>query len=175
MTHEPSASVDRSALHAEFDPTTFPLVEKGNLFEDFVVEQEFKHHWGKTIGWSEAAAFATSTCAWVPLYTNVEYASALGHPTTPVHPMLVLSTAVGLSVEDLSEAGGPFLGVDDCVFVVPVYPGDTITCRSTVLDARLSSNRPSHGIVTWRTTATNQHDETVLTFVRSNLIARRKS
>ena len=32
-------------------------------------------------------------------------------------PLLVLATVIGLSVEDLSEAGGPFLGVNDVEFV----------------------------------------------------------
>ena len=39
-----------------------------------------------------------------------------------VDPLLVLCTVIGLSVEDLSEAGGPFLGVEDVEFLRPVYP-----------------------------------------------------
>ena len=64
--------------------------------------------------------------------------------------MLVLCTAVGLSVEDLSESGGPFLGIDDCVFLRPVYPGDTITAISRVVRMRTSASKPGVGIVTWR-------------------------
>ena len=70
--------------------------------------------------------------------------------------MLVLCTAVGLSVEDLSEAGGPFLGVNEIRFLEPVYPGDTLSARSTVVDARESGSRPDFGIVTWETEASNQ-------------------
>ena len=64
--------------------------------------------------------------------------------------MLVLCTVVGMSVEDLSEYGGAFLGVEDCTFHRPVYPGDTLTARSTVAAARPSNSRPG-GIVTWHT------------------------
>ena len=39
---------------------------------------------------------------------------------------VVLCTVVGLSVEDLSEAGGPFLGVNDCSFHQPVHPGQPL-------------------------------------------------
>ena len=39
-----------------------------------------------------------------------------GIPAVVINPMLVLCTVVGLSVEDLSEAGGPFLGVDELTF-----------------------------------------------------------
>jgi itaconyl-CoA hydratase len=92
-----------------------------------------------------------------------------------VHPMLVLCTVVGLSVEDLSEAGGPFLGVDDCTFHRPVHPGDTVTARSTVVDARPSGSRPGTGIVTWHTEGRNQRGEVVVDFSRTNLVAMRGS
>ncbi len=70
--------------------------------------------------------------------------------------MLVFNTVFGLSVEDLSEGGGPFLGVDACTFVKPVYVGDTLIARSTVLNARESKGQAGYGIVTWHTVGTNQ-------------------
>jgi itaconyl-CoA hydratase len=79
----------------------------------------------------------------------------------------------GLSVEDLSEGGGPFLGVDACTFVKPVYVGDTLIARSTVLNARESKGQAGYGIVTWHTVGTNQHGETVIEFNRTNLVRRR--
>jgi len=91
-----------------------------------------------------------------------------------VNPMLVLCTVVGLSVEDLSEAGGPFLGVEDCTFHRPVHPGDTLTARSTVLTARESESRRGVGIVTWHTEAHNQLGELVVDFQRTNLAAKRE-
>ena len=41
------------------------------------------------------------------------------------------------SVEDLSEGGGPFLGVDQATFHRPVHPGDTLVARSTVAGKRV--------------------------------------
>lgn len=155
------------------DLDSFPLVTKGNKFEDFEVGQTIQHHWGRTVTQADNVTFSTATCAWLPLHLNVEYARSQGHHDTVVNPMLVLCTAVGLSVEDLSESGGPFLGIDDCRFVRPVYPGDTITASSRVMSARTSSSRPGVGIVTWHTTATNQNDELVVELVRTNLVAQR--
>ena len=66
---------------------------------------------------------------------NAEHARSEGHPDVVVSPLLVLCIVVGLSVEDLSEVGGPFLGIDDLTFHLPVHPGDTLTARSTVVDA----------------------------------------
>jgi acyl dehydratase len=155
------------------DLDSFPRVARGNLYEDFSVGQTLRHHWGRTLTQADNINFSTATCAWLPLHLNVVYARSQGHTDTVINPMLVLCTAVGLSVEDLSESGGPFLGIDDCVFVRPVYPGDTLTARSNVVDMRRSTSKPRVGIVTWRTTAHNQRSERVLEFLRTNLVAAR--
>src|SRR5205814_10151039 len=115
-----------------FDPSAFRTVRKGHTYEDFSVGQVFHHHWGRTITAGDNAVFSTATCNWNPMHLNAEFARAHGHSDVVVNPMLVLCTAVGLRVEDLSEAGGPFPGVDDCTFHEPGFPGDTITSKSTV-------------------------------------------
>ena len=79
----------------------------------------------------------------------------------------------GLSVEDLSEVGGPFLGIEGCTFHRPMHPGDTLTARSTVLATRPSGSRPEVGIVTWRTEGHNQRGELVVDYERTNLVNRR--
>src|SRR5207247_5972013 len=89
------------------DFAQFPFVPKGQAFEDFHPGRSFQHHWGRTLGVADNALFTTVTLAFTPLYFNAEYARAHGHPDVVVHPLLVLCTVVGLSVEDLSEAGGP--------------------------------------------------------------------
>ncbi|WP_020108119.1 MaoC family dehydratase [Nocardia sp. 348MFTsu5.1] len=155
------------------DLDSFPLVPKGNKYEDFTVGQTMTHHWGRTLTQADNVSFSTATCAWLPMHLNTEYARSQGHRDMVLNPMLVLCTAVGLSVEDLSESGGPFLGIDDCVFLRPAYPGDTIVASSRVTEMRLSSSKPGVGIVTWHTTATNQDGETVVEFVRTNLVATR--
>ena len=151
----------------------FPLAPRGHAFEDFHAGQVFEHHWGRTLNAGDNTLFTTATLAFTPLYFNAEYARAHGHPDVVVHPLLVLCTVVGLSVEDLSEAGGPFLGVNDVSFDRPVYPGDTVTARSAVVSARDSESRRGFGIVTWRTEARNQRGEVVLRFERTNLVAKR--
>lgn len=155
------------------DLDSFPPVPHGRLYEDFTEGQVLEHHWGRTLTAGDNAVFTTATCAWLPLYVNAEHARAQGHPDVVVNPMLVLCTSVGLSVEDLSEIGGPFLGIDNCRFHEAVHPGDTLVASSTVLAARVSGSRPGFGIVTWRTEAHNQRGELVLELVRSNLVLQR--
>jgi itaconyl-CoA hydratase len=159
---------------SDVDLSSFPLLTKGNKFEDFSVGQELTHHWGRTITAGDNAVFSTAMCNWNPMHLNADFARAHGHPDVVVNPMLVLCTVVGMSVEDLSEAGGPFLGVEDCVFHQPVYPGDTITARSTVVDTRTSQSRAGVGIVTWHTEGYNQRGERVVEYRRTNLVAKRE-
>jgi acyl dehydratase len=151
----------------------FPEVLHGRKFEDFEIGQVIEHHWGRTITESDVVTFATATCLWNPLYLNREFAKAHGHPDLVIPPVLALCVVVGLSVEDLSEAGGPFLGLGDCIFHRDLHVGDTLTARSTVMAARPSTSRPSFGIVTWRTEAFEQGGANALTYSRTNLVARK--
>jgi itaconyl-CoA hydratase len=155
------------------DFSEFQLWPHGHKYEDFDVNATFDHHWGRTINAGDASLFSSVALRYCPLYVNAEYARAEGHKDVVVDPMLVLATVIGLSVEDLSEAGGPFLGVNNVVFHEPVYPGDTITASSVVLEKRASGSRPDSGIVTWRTTAKNQRADVVVQYERTNLVARR--
>lgn len=145
------------------------LRTKGNQYEDFTVGQELIHHWGRTINASDNSLFSTLTLHFNPLYFNLEYAKAHGHPDIVVNPLLVFNTIIGLSVQDLSEMGGPFLGIDNMTFHKPVYPNDTLTAVSTVVDKRASSSRPKTGIVTWHTKGFNQRAELVIDLHRTNL------
>jgi itaconyl-CoA hydratase len=156
------------------DFSEFVMCAKGVYFDDFVVGAEIAHHWGRTMTDADNVLFSTATCNWNPLFLNVEFARAHDHPSAPINPMLVLCTSVGLSVEDLSEVGGPFLGMEKCSFRQSVYAGDTLTVRSTVLEKRESKSRPRVGIVTWHTVTRNQRDDLVLEFQRTNLVAKRR-
>lgn len=151
------------------------LRRKGRYFEEFTLGDVFTHHWGRTLNAGDNSLFTTLTLHFNPLYFNAEYARAHGHPDVVICPMLVFATVFGLSVEDLSEPGGAFLGVENLTFARPVYPGDTLTASSTVLDMRPSSSRPDLGIVSWKTEGFNQQRERVIDFVRTNLIVRRPS
>ncbi len=158
---------------ADPDLSAFPLRSKGHAFEDFREGLVFEHHWGRTLNEGDNSLFATIALRFLPLYFNAEYARAHGHPGVVIDPLLVLCTVVGLSVEDLSEAGGPFLGVEDVEFLRPVHPGDTLTARSRVVSRRESESRPGFGIVTWETEGRNQRGEAVVSYRRTNLVAKR--
>jgi itaconyl-CoA hydratase len=148
---------------------------KGNLFEEFQVGRVFEHHWGRTLNEGDNTLFSTLTLSYNPLYFNAPYARAHGHRQIVINPMLVFLTVFGLSVEDLSEAGGLFLGVDNLTFHRRLYPGATLVARSTVVDKRESQSRPDAGIVTWHTEGfmADSDEGLVIDFRRSNLIPKR--
>lgn len=152
---------------------TAELVPKGNPFEAFSVGQVFEHHWGRTLWHSDTTLFSTLTLNFNPLYFNLEYAKTAGHRDIPINPLLVFSTVFGLSVEDLSELGGAFLGVDNLEYGATVYPGDTVTARSTVMSLRESGSNPALGIASWHTEGFNQRGDRVIDFRRTNLVKRR--
>lgn len=156
----------------EFRKSEYKLWPKGQLYDDFVIGQRFDHHWGRTLTESDAVTFTTTTLRYMPLYFNREFAKQNGHRDLVVDPLLVLATVIGLSVEDLSEAGGPFLGVNEVRFLKSVYPGDTVYSSSLVKAKRESTSRPNVGIVTWETEGSNQDGEIVIRFERTNLVSK---
>lgn len=149
------------------------LWPKGRLFEDFHVGQKFEHHWGRTIVEADTILFTTLTMSFNPLYFNRDYARLHGHRDIVVNPQLVFNVVLGLSVEDCSEIGGPFVGVYDLVYERPVYPGTTIVARSETIEVRISESNPENGIVTWLTAGHDEQGERLVSFRRSNLIRRR--
>ena len=143
--------------------------EKGNQYEDFELGQKFVHHWGRTITESDTVTFSTLLLHFNPLYFNRDYAKAHGHPDIVVNPHLLFNVVLGMSVEDCSEGGGPFLGVYDLVYDRPIYPGTTVVAKTEVVDKRLSSSNPENGIVTWRTEGFDTEGKRIVGFRRANL------
>ena len=146
---------------------------RGNYYEDFHIDQMFNHHWGRTLTAADNTLFSTLTLHYNPLYTNADYARAHGHDRMVVCPLLVFNTIFGLSVEDLSEVGGPFLGVDNLTYHRPVLVEETVYAKSTVIDKRDHKKRSDFGIVTWATTGVDQDGAVVIDFQRANLVRKR--
>jgi itaconyl-CoA hydratase len=155
-------------------PADATLLVRGHTLADFEVGRIFEHRQRKTVLESDNALFTTLTLHYNPLYLDRERAKAAGFRDIVVNPLLVFNTIFGISVEDLSEGGGPFLGVEALGYGVTVYAGDTLSARSAVLAARLSSKHEHHAIVTWATQGFNQVGERVVGFNRTNLVRRQR-
>ena len=141
-----------------------------NAYEDMPLGKTFEHHWGRTVYVSDNITFCSDTCQYNPVYFNADYARSLGYEESPIHPLFVFNVVGGMTVEDLSEGGGLFLGIDDLKNLKPVYPGDTLTSSSEIVERRLSGSRPGWGIIKWRTRGFNQRGELVIQFDKTNMV-----
>jgi acyl dehydratase len=64
-------------------------------------------------------------------------------------------------------------GLDELRWLKPVRPGDVLSLRVTILDARPSRSRPGDGVVRSRVEVLNQRDEVVMSLKPISLIRRR--
>ena len=83
--------------------------------------------------------------------------------------MRMLCDAYLLEAESL---GSP--GVDELKWPRPVYPGDTLRGRLTVLATRVSQSRPQMGLAQQRTEVFNQHGELVFSMLGWQMLRRRE-
>jgi acyl dehydratase len=70
-----------------------------------------------------------------------------------------------------SSLGSP--GIDNLRWLKPVYPGDTLHMRLTVLESRSMNSRPGVGLVRTQWQMFNQHDEAVLSMEGWVMFAKR--
>ncbi|MGN6572766.1 MAG: FAS1-like dehydratase domain-containing protein [Pseudolabrys sp.] len=68
---------------------------------------------------------------------------------------------------------GPAVDMRELTWLRPVYVGDTIEYRIEVADTRASDGHPGFGLMTLRTTGTNQKGEPVISFLTTSLVERR--
>ncbi|HEX4858420.1 MAG TPA: MaoC family dehydratase [Usitatibacteraceae bacterium] len=144
----------------------------GYFFEDYAVGQAFDHAVPRTITQGDCALYQALTGSRNPLHCSEPFAQLLGYPAMPVDDLLVFHIAFGKTVPDISWNAVANLGYADCRFVRPVFIGDTLRAQTTILGLKPNSSGKS-GVVYVRSSAYNQRDELVLTWVRWVMVHRR--
>ena len=61
-------------------------------------------------------------------------------------------------------------GIDELRWPKPVRPGDTLTVRGTILEARRSGSKPDRGIIKSRCELTNQDGDLVMSLTATNFV-----
>ncbi len=165
------------------DPETFAGAleraetrENGNYFEAFTEGDVIDHEPGITLTRSGNEAWLSQTLNHDPAYWRPDAAAERGFDEPPIHPDYLTAATLGITVEDLSEKGGYFLGRTNLRFGTDaVYPGTSLRVESEVLETAASSSRPAYGIVTWRTRGYDlATDAELLSYERTNMIPRRE-
>jgi acyl dehydratase len=147
----------------------------GLWFEEFAVDQVFKHAIRRTVTEADNTWFSLATCNPAAIHLDEQY--CLEHSefkTRIVNSGFTLGLMIGLSVGDttLGTTVGN-LGLDEVRFPAPVFHGDTIRAETRVIDKRESRSRPNQGIVTFLHTAYNQSNSLVSQCKRAALMLRR--
>ena len=89
------------------------------------------------------------------------------------HTCAMTMAVVARHVVDEEQAGLGSPGIDELRWRRPVYPGDTLHVRGTIVEKTPSRSKPHIGSFRSEMTVTNQDDQAVMTFTSIVLIRRR--
>ena len=144
----------------------------GRFFEDYSVGQTLHHAVPRTVKMGERALYHALYPARHALYSSDQFAQDCGLPFSPLDDMIAFHVVFGKTVPDVSLNAVANLGYAQGRWLLPVWPGDTLRSVSEVIGVKQNSNGKT-GVVWVRTTGLNQHDETVLEYVRWVMVRKR--
>ncbi len=146
----------------------------GLYFEDFTPGQVIDAEWTRTLTEADNVAFCGMTMNVARLHLDAEYMKGTEFGRPLVNSLLTLGLMIGMTVHNTTNGTSVAnMGMTDVRFPAPVFAGDTIHVRTTVLAVRDSRSRPDAGIVTLRHEAFNQAETLVATCERAALMQRR--
>lgn len=142
----------------------------GLYFEQFSAGQEFKHAWTRTLTEMDNVLFSSLTMNVQPLHLDAHFAAETEFKRPLVNSLFTLGLLIGMTVNDTTLGTTVAnLGMTDVAFPKPVFAGDTLHVRTTVVSKRESKSRPNAGIVEFEHTAFNQ-DELVVAICRRSAL-----
>ncbi|PWB89560.1 hypothetical protein C5688_14965 [Methylocystis sp. MitZ-2018] len=147
-------------------------INVGNFFEDFKIGQVIRHAAPRTVTVGEVALYTALYLPRFAVQSSTAFAQAIGYERAPIDDLLVFHLVLGKTVPDVSLNAIANLGYADFKFLVPVYPGDTLSATSEVIGLKENSNKET-GVVYVRTTGANQRGETVLSYARWVMVKKR--
>ena len=147
------------------------------MLRGFYQGATLRHYGGRTITEADNIWFSLLTCNTNPIHIDMEYAKEyFSDPPfngrLVVNSFLVLSTVIGLSVNETSK-NGIMLGMSNMTVTNPTFAGDTIRAESEVIGKRESNSHPSMGLVTVRTKGFKQGNIEVMKFERTFMVRKR--
>ena len=142
----------------------------GLYFEDFVVGDVFEHPLGRTMTTTDNIWFSLLSQNTAPIHFDHEYAKKTEFGKPLVVATLTLAVVAGQSVIDISQNVVASLSWNDITMPNPVFEGDTIRSRTTILETRESKSRPHAGIVTVHTEGYNQRGQIVISYDRTVMV-----
>jgi 2-methylfumaryl-CoA hydratase len=146
----------------------------GRFFEDYAVGDVIAHAIPRTLTGGERALYHALYPARHALYSSDEFARACGLPASPLDDLIAFHTVFGKTVPDISLNAVANLGYAAGRWLAPVFAGDTLAARSTVIGVKENSNGQS-GVVYVQSEGVNQHGTTVLEYTRWVMVKKRNA
>lgn len=110
--------------------------DPGRFFEDFRLGQVIRHATPRTVTGGDVALYTALYGPRFALQSSDDFAQAVGYPRSPVDDLLVFHIVFGKTVPDISLNAVANLGYAQARFLLPVYPGDTLSAVSEVIDRK---------------------------------------
>jgi acyl dehydratase len=143
----------------------------GLYFEEFSEGQVFEHAMSRTVTEMDNVLFTTLTMNPQPLHLDAEFAKTTEFGRPLVNSIFTLGLVIGMTVGDTTLGTTVAnLGMTDVRFPKPVFHGDTIRTRSTVVSVRKSRSRSDAGIIEFEHVGLNQRGEEVAICRRAALM-----
>jgi acyl dehydratase len=143
----------------------------GLWFEQFSIGQTFEHEIHRTVTESDNVWFCGATYNPAAIHIDAEYSGGTEFGQPLVNSIFTLGLVIGLSVQDTTLGTTVAnLGMTDVRFPRPVFAGDTIRAKTTVIESRASKSRPDAGIVTFLHQGFKQTGDEVVTCTRQALM-----
>lgn len=148
----------------------------GRFLEEFSLGQVFEHEIRRTVTESDNVWFCAATCNPARIHIDAEYCEGTEFKRPLINSIFTLGLVIGLSVQDTTFGTTiANLGMTDVEFPLPVFAGDTLRSRTTVISARESRSRPDAGIVGLRHEGLNQRNDIVCRCLRQALMLRKSA
>jgi 3-hydroxybutyryl-CoA dehydratase len=141
-------------------------------FDDVAVGQQWVSL-GRTLTETDIVNFAGLSGDFNPIHIDHEFARKTPFRRPIAHGLLVLSVGSGLSLFAPPMRTLAFLAIKEWQFREPVFFGDTVRIRTTVLEKEVRS-RGRRGIITWQRQIINQADRIVQEGVTMTLVDGRR-
>jgi acyl dehydratase len=141
-------------------------VSYGRYYDELEPGQRFEHWPGRTITEFDDTLFSLLSMNQQPLHLDEHYSRGTQHGRRVVVGPLVIALVIGMSQADVGGRATATLEYRDVRHLKPVFHGDTIYARSTVVSKQ-------DGVVTIASEGVNQHGESVVSLEQKIAVPRR--
>jgi acyl dehydratase len=137
----------------------------GRYYDELEPGQRFDHWPGRTITEFDDTLFALLSMNQHPVHIDEHYAASTQHGQRLVVGPLVIAFVIGMSEADVGGRATATLEYRDVQHLKPVFHGDTLYARSTIVGKE-------NGVVSVKSEGLNQRGEVVLSLERMIAVPR---